>query len=126
MLQRPARHMLRSGPMFCRSRRLLLACLTVGLLGGCLSPTLPLPPPSPPETIAATDQQGVYQLKGSARANSLVTAFNLNNGLSFGQKTGPDGKYDFLVRGEEGDQMELWYSVGTDESNSVRFELKTR
>ena len=82
-----------------------------------------LPPPSPPDGILATDQQGVYELKGSVRANSLVTAFNVDNGLTFGQLTRGDGRYDFLVRGSEGDRMELWYSVGTDESNSVSFEL---
>lgn len=118
--------MLRSVRMRSRSRRLLLACLTLGLLGGCLSPTLPLPPPSPPEAILATDQQGVYRLQGSVRPNSLVTAYNLNNGLTFGQRTVGDGRYDFLVRGDEGDRMELWYSVGTDESNSVNFELRPR
>lgn len=112
--------------MVCRSRRLLLACLTAGLLGGCLSPTLPLPPPSPPDTIVATDQQGVYQVKGNVRSNSLVTAFNLDNGLTFGQRTEADGRYDFLVRGSEGDRMELWYSIGTDESNAVSFELEPK
>jgi hypothetical protein len=105
---------------------MLLVCLTAGLVGACLSPTLPLPPPSPPDTILATEQQGVYQLKGAVRANSLVTAFNIDNGLSFGQRTEGDGRYDFLVRGKEGDRLELWYSVGTDESNSVSFELEPR
>ncbi len=88
VLQWPAHPMLRSD-----RDGLSLAPAAAGLPNGgpprrCSSSTLPLPPPSPPDTIIATEQQGVYQVQGNVRANSLVTAFNLDNGLTFGQRHG--------------------------------------
>jgi hypothetical protein len=51
-----------------------------------------------------------------------VFARNRRTDFNFGQFTS-SGAYDFVVQGEEGDQMELWYIVGSDASPRVAFLL---
>jgi hypothetical protein len=103
------------------SRRLLL--LFAGLaLGSCLSPTLPLPPPSRPD-VGAPDESGYVRLQGLAAPNAEVIAWNHDNDLIAGQVTSDDSRYDFLIQGESGDFIELWYMQGTEESQSVRFNV---
>jgi hypothetical protein len=53
-----------------------------------------------------------------------VTAWDWSNNLSFGEQTGADGHYDFLVFGNEGDSMTLTYLLGTDQSDPTDFVLK--
>ncbi len=106
-------------------RRTILAFAAAAMVGGCLSPTLPLPPPSPPN-VSETDEVGTYRLTGAVQARSHVTAWNWTTGLSYGEQTGADGRYDFLVYGSEGDSMSLTYRVGTDESEPADFELEPR
>jgi hypothetical protein len=99
-------------------RRLLL--LLAGLaLGSCLSPTLPLPPPSRPD-VSAPDEGGYVRLQGLAAPHSEVIAWNHGNDLIAGQVTDEDSRYDFVIVGESGDFIELWYIQGTDESESIR------
>jgi hypothetical protein len=104
-------------------RRLLVLLAGVStLVGGCLSPTLPLPPPSPPE-VTETDVQGVYRVTGTVPANSHVTTWNLSSDLSFGQQTRGNGAYHFLVTGEQGDPMLIYYVIATDQSDATDFRL---
>ena len=99
-------------------RRLLL--LTAGLcLAACLSPTLPLPPPDRPD-VAAADENGLVRLQGVAAPQAEVIAWNHNNNLIAGQVTGDDSRYDFTIKAEPNDLIELWYVVGSEESQSVR------
>lgn len=100
-------------------RRLLL--LTAGLtLVSCLSPTLPLPPPSRPD-VSAPDESGLVRLQGSAAPFSEVIAWNHANDVIAGQVTRESPAYDFKIQAEVGDSIELWYIQGNDESQSVRF-----
>jgi hypothetical protein len=105
-------------------RRLLLTLIACAawVASGCLSPTLPLPPPGPPE-VTETETQGVYRLTGDVTPNAHVTAWNRNTNLSYGQLTASDGRYDFLVNGSAGDAMLLYYVLGTDQSEPEDFEL---
>jgi hypothetical protein len=110
---------------FVLRRRVLLtlAACACGLAGGCLSPTLPLPPPNPPD-VQATDTEGVYRLTGTVTANSHATAWNQNTDLSYGQQTQANGRYDFVIAGTEGDTVLFYYTLGTDQSQPIDFELK--
>jgi hypothetical protein len=87
-------------------------------LAGCLSPTLPLPPPSRPD-VSAPDESGYARLQGIAAPHSEVIAWNRQNDLIAGQVTRDDSRYDFLIRAESGDLLEVWYVQGNDESASV-------
>lgn len=99
-------------------RRLFL--LTAGLcLLSCLSPTLPLPPPDRPD-VSSPDSDGFVRLQGVAAPQAEVIAWNHNNDLIAGQVTGDDSRYDFSIKGEVNDFIELWYVKGSEESQSIR------
>src|SRR5262249_5743561 len=101
-------------------RRTVLAA-TAWVLVGCLSPTLPLPPPGAP---SVTDQgDGTYLLTGSAPPNSEVYALNTRTMLINGQATGDTGEYSFTVEAQPRDPIELWYTSGTRESQITSFEI---
>ncbi len=113
--------MLRSLTMFPRSRRRWLVGVAL-FVAGCLSPTLPLPPPTSPE-IAATDTQGLVQLSGSVPPQSEVFALNHNTNVIAGQYT-ESGAYKFTIEALEHDSMSLWYVNRTIESPSADFFIK--
>ena len=113
--------MLRSLAMFLRSRRAWL--LGVALLaGGCLSPTLPLPPPGDP-TVTSTDTAGLVRLTGAVEPDSDVFAKNHSTGRSSGQYT-KSGLYDFTIEAQEGDAITLWYTQGNIQSPPAEFVIK--
>ncbi len=100
--------------------RSLAAAVVAVALPGCLSPTLPLPPPSKP-TVEGPDEQGNVTLAGSVRAGATVYAQN-NVTLSgvFTSDT-PNGDYVLVLPANVGDEISVWYSLGTDMSSAVEF-----
>jgi hypothetical protein len=104
-----------------RLRRLLFSLAGLGLVG-CLSPTLPLPPPSRPD-VSAPDESGYARLQGFAAPRVEVLALNHGNEKLAGQVTGADSRYDFKIPAESGDLIELWYVDGSDESQTVTVEV---
>jgi hypothetical protein len=103
------------------ARRLLL--LVAGLcLASCLSPTLPLPPPDRP-SVSAPDETGLVRLQGVAAPKAEVIAWNHANDLIAGQVTGDDSLYDFTIKAQANDFIELWYVQGADESQTVGFKV---
>lgn len=96
------------------------AALTVA---GCLSPTLPpLPPPAEPEMHYVAP--GQLSLKGTVSVNrdtvvsTTVTALNGHTGALAGHVV-YDGHYEFVLGAEPGDEIELWFEQGADESESL-------
>jgi hypothetical protein len=101
------------------SRRALLF-LASGLLAvGCLSPTLPLPPPSPPDAVSIG--QGQYRLVGSIPLAGTVFALNQRTQLVSGEVV--VSNYDFIVTAKLCDPMILWYETDTDQSSGVDFTI---
>ena len=113
--------MLLSRAMLLRSRRGWLVGAAL-FAAGCLSPTLPLPPPSDP-TVAATTTQGLVRLTGSVEAESEVYALNHNNNLISGQFT-VSGDYDFTLQAAQGDYVSLWFVHGDLTSPANDFVIK--
>ena len=113
--------MLRSVEMFLRSRRgwLLGAAL---FAVGCLSPTLPLPPPSDP-SVSGTDTAGLVRLTGTVEPQSDVLARNNGTGAIRGQFT-ESGAYDFTIEAQERDSITIWYVVGTVQSPPTDFVIR--
>ena len=95
---------------------LLLAALSVVWGVGCLSPTLPLPPPSRPDTVEGPDPAGNVRLSGTVLSNSLVYAYNSRNAQGVFQRVGADGRYDLLLAAQVGDEITLWYESGGEAS----------
>lgn len=105
----------------------MLLCLGIGaLFAGCLSPTLPLPPPSPPEVEQVGP--GVYELRGSLPMPGTVYVRNQRTGLIFGDDK-VEQLYRFNVAAEPGDLMGLWYEASDtsqfygDRSETIAFEI---
>lgn len=92
------------------------------LVAGCLSPTLPLPPPGDP-MVSSTDTQGLVRLTGHVGAESEVYALNQNNNLIFGEFT-TSGDYDFTMEAADGDRVSLWYVRGSVESPPNDFVIR--
>src|SRR5690606_12240372 len=76
------------------SRRLFGVVLVALGAGACLSPTLPLPPPSRP-TMEGPDAAGNVRLFGRVPGKARVSALNSRTQFISGQQTRDDGKYDF-------------------------------
>jgi len=60
---------------------IFLIALIAALLGsGCLSPTLPLPPPDVTSMHLSAEGEGVWAISGECIAGALVTVFNETTG----------------------------------------------
>lgn len=102
------------------ARRSLL--ILVGAFAvGCLSPTLPLPPPSKP-SVEGPDEQGNVTLDGWVIGDA-VYAGNPRTKEIRGQFVADDGHYRFAIPAEVGDELELWYSSATQTSPIIVFTV---
>ena len=108
--------------MFLRSRRGWLLGAALWTVGGCLSPTLPLPPPGDP-SITSTETAGLVRLTGSVAPDSEVFAWNHSTDAIRGQYT-KSGAYDFTLEAQERDGITLWYVQGTVESPPNDFVIR--
>ncbi|HEX3774898.1 MAG TPA: hypothetical protein VHV51_10570, partial [Polyangiaceae bacterium] len=94
-------------------------CLVGGLVQSCLSPTLPLPPPSDP-TVSGPDAQGNVRITGYVLPDSEVFVLNHRNNAIAGQLTN-DGSYDFTIQAAQNDAMTIWYVQETVQSPTTDF-----
>ena len=109
------------------SRRLalLVAALGVASATSCLSPTLPLPPPSRPDKITGPDAQGLVTIEGSVLPNTVVYLQNSITRDGTFDSVGGDGRYVLSLRAELGTELWLWYARGADESPVTTFTVPT-
>lgn len=97
------------------SRRVFAAVLAGLVVGACLSPTLPLPPPSRPE-VAGPDASGNLRLTGRVPGEARVSALNARTNFISGQQTERDGAYDFTIAAAPGDEITFWYTKNNTNS----------
>lgn len=102
------------------SRRALVWTLLGAAVSACLSPTLPMPPPSPPDVEPVG--QGQYRLRGGLPESGTVLVLNFRTERVDGQLAN-DAVYDFTVPALPGDHMQLWYVNGNDASEAVGFDI---
>lgn len=100
-------------------RRVLQWAATALLASGCLSPTLPLPPPSPPDVTNLGG--GEYRVQGSIPLVGTVLIRDTRSRLVYGQAD--TQVFDVVVSAEPGDRMVLWYEVSGDQSDPVLFQI---
>jgi len=99
-------------------RFVLLASVSI-VVAGCLSPTLPLPPPVAPE-VEKTGP-GQYMIHGEIPNPGLVYILNLRTETIDGVRT--DRKYDVPVEALPKDPMQVWYEMDDEKSDVVPFEI---
>ena len=106
------------------SRRWVLAAAALVAVG-CLSPTLPLPPPSKPTVEGPDPETGEVTLSGREQEGADVFAANMRTGEVRGQlDLNRDGFYEFTLPAQVGDQISFWYTLGTEESPSILFTIR--
>jgi hypothetical protein len=110
--------------MLALTRRRTLGLLLGALVGGgCLAPTLPLPPPEKP-TVEGPDQQGNVRLSGTTPEDgATVLSLNERTNQIAGQRTTPGSRYLLIMPAQTGDVMTFWYTVGNEVSPSIRFQI---
>lgn len=103
-------------------RRLLLLVATAQVIllfgAGCLSPTLPLPPPSRPN-VSAPNADGNIRVTGIVQSRATAYVHNSRTDLIIGQITGDSGEYDITIPGEVGDRLFVWQAYRTLESAPI-------
>ena len=113
---KPERFVLAWGPMARFRRRVLPTLLVVA--AGCLSPTLPLPPPAQPEI--ETVSQGLVELSGEVPQPLVpVIARNVRTEIFAGETADERGAYRFQIAAEPGDELRLWYTLNYDRSEET-------
>lgn len=100
----------------------LLATLALAL-AGCASPTLPLPPPEPPET-STFGEDGTITLKGSAEPEAIVYAFNQTIEVGVIGKASAAGTYLLKLQAAEGHEIAIWQEVGSERSSSILIKVR--
>lgn len=109
--------------MFLPSRRLALWVAAALLAGGCLAPTLPLPPPDRP-TVDGPDENGVTHLQGRVEGGAWVYAINRRSEMGVFKATDDSGEYQLTLITQAGDSIVLWYELGSESSDRLEFEIR--
>lgn len=111
-------------PVVSAPRRTLLVALAAFAATSCLSPTLPLPPPSDPNQSELDETTGTLHLTGWVRPTAWIYALNLETYKGYIQITSADGRYDLTVEAAHGDRFSVWYEYRGDQSDSTQIEIK--
>lgn len=99
-------------------------------LSGCLSPTLPLPPPDAPTSVTentsnppGTEADARHWLvRGGSTAGAVVLIRNAATGRIFGvEDANFDGRYTIAVEADACDLAEVWEVVGDVSSTRTEF-----
>lgn len=105
------------------ARRWFVVAATLVLATGCLSPTLPLPPPSP--DVGSPNSQGLVEISGYTDGGGIeIYAENLRSRDINGQISADDGRYDFFLPAQVGDQVVVYYIIGNDRSQPYSKVIK--
>src|SRR5687767_10771882 len=111
----------------------LALALAISLLAGaaCLSPTLPLPPPEPDDTMRpSADQEGVWQISGNCTPGARVSVCNerTHRGV-IEDDTDETGRYHLEIGAELCDVLLVWQELegnGDEESAAQSFVVEER
>ncbi|KYF47794.1 hypothetical protein BE04_41620 [Sorangium cellulosum] len=111
----------------------LAFALAISLLAGaaCLSPTLPLPPPEPADTMRpSADGEGVWQISGNCAPGARVSVFNerTQRGV-IEDDTDRNGRYNLEIEAKLCDLLLVWQELegnGGEESAAQSFVVEER
>lgn len=107
--------------------RKLLAVLALGAVlapGGCLSPTLPLPPPEEPDAITE-GADGMWELRGDCLEGAEVIAVNESTGRgAVFVDLDRTGRYSLVIEGEACDVAIISQVLSDEASGEVRAVLR--
>jgi hypothetical protein len=91
---------------------------------GCLSPTLPLPPPEAPEAIRETSA-GVWSVVGDCSPGAFVTVFVERAGVgAVVEDRDANGRYSVEVKADRCAVVSIWQTDGEETSAKQRAVLQ--
>jgi hypothetical protein len=103
------------------------AAVSFLVLAGCVSPTLPLPPPGAPDGLSVETATGEWKVAGTCVPGALVTVFNEVTGEgSVIEDRDADGRYEVLVKAQRCDTAWVLQSLGQDVSAPTTFVIVER
>lgn len=104
----------------------LSVLLPLALLAGCLSPTLPLPPPDRPDDMEPLlDAPETWVLSGPCLEGALVTIFNERTGEgAVVEDRDRDGRYELEIEAQRCDVAWIEQSQGEEESGRTSFVIQ--
>jgi hypothetical protein len=114
-----------------RMQRRGFTLLAIGaVVGGCLSPTIPLPPPDEP-TITPTSEPNTVRLTGrNATAGAFIVVFNESPGVPLSERVSGaqidgSGNWSCTMRyGTLGEVATLYQEIGEERSNPRQFVVR--
>ncbi len=112
-------------------RAALLALAALGAMAvttaSCLSPTLPLPPPSAPEAIQPSEDGTEWTVSGYCTVGATVTVLNEKTGRGVVvEDLDRTGHYVVVLAGTKCDLASVTEEVGDEESSDTTFVLAPR
>ncbi len=101
------------------------AAVSFLVLAGCVSPTLPLPPPDAPSNLAEDASTGLWTISGSCTQGSFVTVFNevTGNGVVVEDRD-QDGRYSVQIAAQRCDTAWVQNTLGQDVSAQTGFVIQ--
>ncbi|WP_438021280.1 hypothetical protein WMF18_20370 [Sorangium sp. So ce315] len=112
--------------------RFAFALATTLLAGAaCLSPTLPLPPPEPADTMRPSDAEGKWLISGNCTPGARVSVFNerTQRGVIEDDVDG-NGRYHVEIEAELCDTLLVWQELqegsSVQDSEAQRFVVEER
>ncbi len=93
--------------------------------GGCVSPTLPLPPPDAPAQITLAADGSTWAIRGSCTPGAVVLVKNDATGLISGVvDVDRDGRYLVDIQAKPCDIGEVWEIIGDTASTATLFYVE--
>ncbi|WP_437683715.1 hypothetical protein [Sorangium sp. So ce131] len=124
-----------ASPMLRRAALHLAFVLALSLLAGaaCLSPTLPLPPPEPADTMRpSAEAEGVWQISGNCMPGARVSVFNQRTQRGvIEDDTDGNGRYHVEIEADLCDVLVVWQELvnegnGEEQSEPQAFVVEER
>ena len=99
-------------PWWPMRRRALLPALAFAVMAvapvGCLSPTLPLPPPEI-STITQASEAGQWEISGDCSAGAIVTVLDERTGIGqVFEDLHQTGSFTVTIEGAQCDTVQVW------------------
>lgn len=99
----------------------MVLVLLAFLVGGCVTPVIPIPPPDPKGTVDVSNQElTVYGEPGNTQPEAMVFLYNQRTGTGLITLAEKDGSYLFEpVVVQDKDRLDVWASRWSEDSPSA-------
>ncbi len=103
-----------------------VALAGAGFVGGCLAPTLPLPPPDAPTFVQpSAAEPSEWTVLGACAPGAIVFLLNevTHEGVLL-EDVDADGSYSVIIEGTQCDAVSVWQQLGGETSSTTSFLLE--